>query len=56
MHRAELLTEIQGMRSCSWVIKDLSRSVEQVLKKISLLTILASDQVLGDLAVLPSTN
>lgn len=55
MDWAELLTEIQGMRSCSWIF-NLIKSVQEVVRKILLLSREISDQVLRDLAVLSWTN
>lgn len=47
--------EIQGMQSCSWIF-NLIESLQEVVRKILLLSIEISDQVLRDLAVLSWTN
>lgn len=55
MDWAELLTEIQGMQSCSWIFS-LIKSLQEVVRKILLLSAEISDQVLRDLAVLSWTS
>lgn len=55
MDWAELLTEIQGMQSCSWIFS-LIKSLQEVVRKILLLSGEISDQVLRDLAVLSWTS